>query len=99
MEFQEFVRERKRMCSEMACFECPLNALGFRGHMCSYVCLCKPEEAEKIVFDWSKEHPIMTNREKFMKVFGFDLCATDCNENTTMWLNAEYKEQGGRKND
>lgn len=98
MEFQEFVRERKRMCRKMACHDCPLDML-IPGSECAYACLAKPEEAEKKVSDWSKEHPIVTNREKFMKVFGFDLCAMDCDENTTMWLNAEYKEQGGKQND
>ena len=104
MEFQEFVRERKRMCSEMVCFECPLNALGFRGHMCAYVCLCKPEEAEKIVSDWVKKHPRITNAQKLKEVLQ-DTFGDDYKEHILMsyslsrWADKEYKEPGGKQND
>lgn len=99
MEFQEFVRERDRMCDGYGnCEECPIHKLSVIG-TCAKKCFEKPAEVERIVSDWSKEHPLVTNKDKFMKVFGFDLCAMDCDENTMIWLNTEYKEPGGKQND
>ena len=34
-----------------------------------------PEELERIVMRWMAENPIVTNRMKFMEVFGFDFLA------------------------
>lgn len=37
-----------------------------------------PEEAEKIIMDWAKEHPAVTNADKFKEVFGMDPDTSNC---------------------
>lgn len=32
-----------------------------------------PEEAEKIIMNWAKEHPVKTNADKFKEVFGVEV--------------------------
>lgn len=93
MEFQEFVRERRRMCKETFCSECPISK--FRID-CSYACLTNPEEAEKIVSDWSKEHPIVTNEQKLKEVlqdtFGEDYKNYMLISCFSEWADKEYKK-------
>lgn len=59
MSFQEFAKQRKRMCTNRYCMDCPLNSLKItkeRGP-CFVECLQKPEEAESIVAKWAAENP------------------------------------------
>jgi len=105
MEFQEFVREKERMCKEITCLKCPLNELD-AGTKCSYACFNSPEEAEKIVSDWVKEHPIVTNREKFIEIMRDNFLAADITIGTRFgkdyiefpdgWMCEEYKDPGGK---
>lgn len=59
MEFQEFFRQRRRMCKEnTSCYKCELNkglAGGSRG--CEDFILMYPKQAEEIVQKWVAEHP------------------------------------------
>lgn len=72
-EFQEMCKKYERMCHHFwnhngGCLkECPLNqgSWGCRGFL-----MTEPEEAERIIVDWAKEHPVKTNADKFREVFG-----------------------------
>lgn len=50
-----------------------------------------PEQAVKAVEQWSREHPVMTNAQKFEEVFGFNPCGRD-NVPTPKWWLQPYKE-------
>ena len=97
MEAIEFLKEYKRMCESMAvdeCSVCPMSLEKNKHNVaCSHLLKKCPEDACKIVEQWSKEHPIITNAKKFEEVFGFSL------ENTFIlpsevcnWLRIKYEE-------
>lgn len=70
MEALEFLKEYKRMCTEYEdCNGCPLADTGCAG------CIDSSEKQLINIVDkteqWSKEHPIITNAQKFEEVFGF----------------------------
>lgn len=70
MDAVEFVKAMDRMCeSHETCGECGL-AFGKEEGCGSYI-FDHPEEAVHIVEEWSKAHPIKTNGQKFVEVFGF----------------------------
>ena len=66
-----FNTEARRMCKEsISCSKC---AAGM-GEDCALDVTLKwfdPAEAVRIVEEWSNEHPIQTNAQKFEEVFGF----------------------------
>jgi hypothetical protein len=69
----EYYKEQKRMCANYNyCNECPLaeKAEGDGFDYCTAWQRLYPEEAVRIVEEWSKEHPIQTRRAKFREVFG-----------------------------
>jgi hypothetical protein len=98
MDALTFVKEHRRMCDEhLACVGCPLSNLAY----CSDA---EPEELVTAVEEWSKEHPLMTNRRKFEEVFGIDNQRIEINSDGYMptvtipssilmrsWWDAEYK--------
>ena len=54
-EFQEVMRQRKRMCdSNKRCSECALDRIGIR---CNYYPVDKLEQIERIIMEWAAEHP------------------------------------------
>lgn len=56
-EFQEVMRQYKRMCRYYpACEECPLYNM-YAGCSCSRCIRDYPDEAERIIMDWAAEHP------------------------------------------
>ena len=75
-EFIEVMKQRDRMCKSNGCncFGCGL-ALKNNGKelRCDDFCCSYPQEAEKIIMDWAKEHPVMTNADKFKEVFGIEI--------------------------
>ena len=77
MEFQEFVKQRKRMCKSIHNVrDCPLAMYG-----CSYCiedCFENTQRAEEIVSKWAAEHPVMTNRQKAEEIFGVKLNTKGC---------------------
>lgn len=95
MEALDYFKEARRMCKSYPdCKGCPLinSACGFIR------CIEGRSDAEmrceiKVVEQWSKEHPIITNALKFKEVFGFSLEDTFilpsevCN-----WLRIKYEE-------
>ncbi len=69
MEAIEFLKEYNRMCTvNKYCHGCPLT-----GTTCSIAAELSEEQIINIVDKterWSKEHPIITNAQKFEEVFG-----------------------------
>lgn len=88
-------------CGGVRCLDCPLHMKAQCGPFNSF-------EYVVLVENWAKEHPIVTNADKFREVFGFDMtiCWNNefpcnecqfCDENGTCnskekFWNAEYKE-------
>lgn len=80
-EFVEVIKQKERMCDSFSeCIKCPLAKNNIRD--CVAFEFHNAEEAEKIIMEWAKEHPVITNREKFNEVFGVefgaDLSKTKC---------------------
>lgn len=91
MDAVNFMKESIRMCRSLeGCDECPLE----KEDMCvDYGNVDGNEEkAVLLVEQWSKEHPIVTNWQKFQEVFG---TAIDPVTATVDWWSAEYKEPKG----
>lgn len=77
-EFCEVMKQRKRMCEKLdtKCSEksCPLSfEINGKNLACARYVADYPQEAEKIIMDWAKEHPVMTNADKFKEVFGIEI--------------------------
>ena len=97
MDAIKFIEEETRMCESFGttCVGCPMHpsAKKARYDCRTFVRTC-PEQAVAIVEQWSKEHPIMTNKMKFEEVFG-----KTCDESGVLarpsWWEAEYKEPKG----
>lgn len=74
MDANEFIKEAYRMCNCHNCDECPA-----RGGVCIVSMSGSSRDWERnryiiIVEKWSKEHPVIKNRDKFKEVFGGDWC-------------------------
>lgn len=103
-EFSNVMRERKRMCKAvMTCSKCPLSAINNKAKTyCDAFMSESPAEADRIIMQWSKEHPAMTNRRKFEEVFGHDIVSMleiSCHNSACLsaWLDEEYKEKIGKE--
>lgn len=94
-EFQEVMCELRRLCAKCDCENyCPVwkGARSDGETYCSTWVKNYSEKAERIIMQWAKENPLMTNRMKFKEVFGFEF--TDRvpeSQYHREWLNAEYK--------
>ena len=103
MDAVQFLKEVRRMCDAKAddCDGCPFEHSHERD-------VCRvfdaPDETVRIVEEWSKAHPVMTNAMKFEEVFGgiyvtrIEACAdkegNGCYILGEAWLNMPYKERG-----
>lgn len=65
-EFNEVIRQFNRMCNNYDCNDCPFDS------NCQFIVIRRPNEAEEIIMNWAKEHPIKTNADKFKEVFGIE---------------------------
>lgn len=104
MEYQEFCKQRDRMCDKYECPDYPINHMNFNEFSCESWTLRNPKKAEKIIEQWAKEHPIITNADKFKEVFGKPIGSygAPCPNGLTIygigatsnleWLEQEYKE-------
>ena len=92
-EYQEVARQFKRMCdSRKWCDSCIINEK--RGTITCYRFMMEqPMKAEEIIMQWAKEHPHVTNAEKFKEVFGYDpqLLAI-WNNSSHIWFDDEFEE-------
>ncbi len=69
MEAIEFLKEYRRMCkSHTGCIGCPLENTGCNIPDSTEERL---QEIIRVTEQWNKEHPIITNAQKFKEVFGF----------------------------
>ena len=94
MEFQEVCKNFMRMCDSIGCSECGI-AKAQKGKKefssCESFLIGCPKKSESIIEQWAKEHPFVTNADKFREVFGFDIAIVSGLLNEE-WLNQEYKE-------
>jgi len=73
MDAVEYIKERTRMCEsvEGGCGGCrfsdPVNGTVY---FCNTYATHYPEEAVRIVEEWSKAHPVHSREQKFEEVFG-----------------------------
>lgn len=76
-EFTQVIKNLKRMCEYVGkCGKCPMKMLGdVEGsiYRCKDTVMENPEEIERIVTEWAKEHPAKTNADRFVEVFGHEL--------------------------
>lgn len=95
-EFKTVMKEFQRLCSESRCENCPVGERIFNEGVtfCSEWIKNHPEEAERIITQWSSEHPIKTNGMKFEEVFGSCVEVIWHYEFNAFskWADAEYKE-------
>lgn len=71
MDAVKFFKEKKRMCDmyESCQTGCPLYVEHTQKFtMCNQYCLRSPEEAVRIVAEWSAEHPVKTRQSEFLKL-------------------------------
>ena len=68
----DYLKEKARMCkAENKGFNCPMEMRNNGANMpCRVFEENYPDKAVIIVDEWSRQHPIVTNREKFAEVFG-----------------------------
>ena len=93
-EFKTVVKEYQRLCRTVqACANCPIYKYKGAGS-CDAILIYKAEEAEKLIMDWAKTNPFMTNRKKFKDTFGFDYeDKFNASEKMEKWLKEEYKKE------
>lgn len=72
-EFREVINAMNRMCASFphTCKGCPLNDI--KENTCATTIKHSPEEVEKRIMQWAKEHPVKTNADKFKEVFGVEI--------------------------
>lgn len=80
MEFKEAMKIRKRICDYYKhCNGCPLEKFE-EGCVTTLVVFKELDEYEKILEEWAKEHPVVTNADKYIEViknvFGGDVDKT-----------------------
>lgn len=110
-EFSEIMKIKKRMCEVAGyCGNC-VNSATNNGKdiQCSIFLETFPEEAERKMLEWAKEHPVKTNADKFKEVFGYEVNSDCCDvfkDNNNLWCGTcvgckfqdfwirEYKEPG-----
>lgn len=74
-EFQEIMKTRFRMCSQLICIgdpkgtnSCPLRVTANGKNIyCKDFLLKYPKEAEEIILKWDKEHPVKTRSTDFFE--------------------------------
>ena len=94
---QDHIGEKN--CGGVACSDCPLSktTCGYEsGGDSHYSCL----ETVKIVHNWAKAHPIITNEDMLKKTFGNEVLVYIEEEAYRYgWMSKEYKEPKGENND
>ena len=70
MDVLEYFKIKKRMTNkcEMDCVDCPLYSNNNKQLGCKRFEMLYPDEAIKIVEKWEKEHPIITNADKYKEI-------------------------------
>jgi hypothetical protein len=88
MDAVKCIKEKARMCG----INCPINFFTECVGCDSWI-EQHPEEAVRIIEEWSKANPLQTNNNKFKEVFGIDFrkLMFDTSANRTLWLNKPYE--------
>lgn len=92
MDAIEYLKVRSRMTNNcnISCDKCLLGCdKNSRGVSCSGLETNYPKEAISIVEDWGKEHPIITNKDKYKEIiketfgdnFDIEICGSRPYEN------------------
>ena len=95
MDAVKYIKEYRRMCASFggSCDGCPISRAKMRDNCsCDEFINANPEIAVENVEYWSNEHPVMTNRQKLVEVFGKK---ADCLTAPSGWWDEEYKEPKG----
>lgn len=99
LSFKEAMEIKKKICESVigACSNCPIAN---SADECIEFFTCYSGEAETFLKEWLAEHPVKTNRDKFVEVFGeikrYGKCEIiDCSTVPCLecgWWNREYVE-------
>lgn len=103
LSFTEAMKIRKRLCASMrdVCGNCPLSLDNNNtAKSCDVFMIDHPDMAEPILKEWLAEHPVKTNRDKLIEVFGEiqkydDKCKNHCSTipcKSCNWWQQEYVE-------
>ena len=89
MDVIKFYTEMRRMCeANPECKGCPINNLGLSCGRYSEDFIKDVGTAVNAIEKWSKEHPIITNLQKFEEIFGTGIRVVEA---PGSWWCAEYK--------
>lgn len=105
LDFKEAMGIYKRLCEYQhkkdSCRECPVSSFkNYANKVCRDFIIDNSDIAESILKEWAVEHPIKTNRDKLIEVFGEmpkydDECKNHCStipcQSCNWWLQ-EYVE-------
>lgn len=108
MDAAKFVKESVRMCGNYHCDDCPAGSV---NHPCIIADATSLADDDKVlekyiamVEKWSAEHPVVTNLDKMVEIFGDETVAfletylrficTDMpfKKEASAWLGEEYKD-------
>lgn len=105
LSYQETMDIYKRLCEHYhkrsSCEKCPVSSSkNYTKKLCRDFLIENTDKAEPILKQWAAEHPVKTNRDKFIEVFGeierFGKCEIiDCSTVPCLecgWWNREYVE-------
>lgn len=105
LSYQEAMDIYKRLCEHhrkrSSCRECPVSSFkNYTEKMCREFLIENTDKAEPILKKWIAEHPVKTNRDKFVEFFGEiqkydDKCEHRCATvpcTSCDWWNREYVE-------
>lgn len=68
MEFKEVIKIRNRMCDYYKnCDDCPLKIFPY-GYTDGIFEVENTDGYERIIEEWAKKHPVMTNADKYIEV-------------------------------
>lgn len=102
LSYQEAMETYERICKQHnkdntrnSCEECPVSSFkNYTGKMCREFLIENTDKAEPILKKWLAEHPVKTNRDRFVEVFGkceFVICSVvPCSK--CDWWDQEYIE-------
>lgn len=79
-------------CDGVYCKDCPLEPSHFCKGKAKLIDLI---EIAEIVENWTKEHPVVTNKEKFEEMFGIDAPLNRCIKNNVGCSECEYYDDKG----
>lgn len=64
------IYDLSRMCNGFdSCDDCPAGYALADDAGCIYLLRKKPDKANEIILKWTKEHPIVTRQDEFLKMF------------------------------